>query len=55
MSSFEQTVRGARFLDSVPLHLKKIADGAEDFYGDGQWWEVGIRKGHEPCYGLKLL
>ena len=28
---------------------------AEDFYGDGQWWEVGIRKGHEPCYGLKLL
>lgn len=30
MSSFEQTVRGARFLDSVPLHLKKIADGIVD-------------------------
>lgn len=26
---------------------------AEDFYGDGAWWEVGSKKGHEPCYGLR--
>lgn len=30
MDSFDKTVRGARFLDSVPLHLKKIADGIAD-------------------------
>ena len=30
MSAFEQTVRGARFLDSVPLHMKKIADEIAD-------------------------
>ena len=30
MDAFDKTVRGARFLDSVPLHLKKIADGIAD-------------------------
>ena len=25
---------------------------AEDYYGDGQWWEVGSVKGHCPMYGL---
>jgi len=28
---------------------------AEDLYGDGQWWEVGAVKRHEPIYGLKLM
>lgn len=27
---------------------------AEDFYGDGSWWEVGSVKGRVPVYGLKL-
>lgn len=27
---------------------------AEDYYGDGTWWEVGTVKGHTPVYGLKL-
>lgn len=27
---------------------------AEDYYGDGQWWEIGAVKGHVPVYGLKL-
>ena len=27
---------------------------AEDYYGDGSWWEVGAVKNHVPVYGLKL-
>ena len=27
---------------------------AEDYYGDGQWWEIGAVKGRVPVYGLKL-
>lgn len=27
---------------------------AEDYYGDGTWWEVGAVKGHVPVYGLRL-
>jgi len=27
---------------------------AEDYYGDGEWWEVGSVKNHVPVYGLKL-
>lgn len=26
---------------------------AEDLYGDGTWWEVGVVRRHEPMYGLK--
>ena len=25
---------------------------AEDYYGDGTWWEVGNVRQHKPCYGL---
>lgn len=28
---------------------------AEDCYGDGTWWEVGMVKDRMPVYGLKLL
>ncbi len=28
---------------------------AEDYYGDGTWWEVGTVKDRMPVYGLKLL
>ena len=28
---------------------------AEDFYGDGTWWEIGAVKRHEPLYGLRLI
>jgi len=28
---------------------------AEDFYGDGTWWEVGTVKNRMPVYGLKLM
>lgn len=28
---------------------------AEDYYGDGSWWEVGTRKGHKPFLGLSLV
>ena len=27
---------------------------AEDYSGDGTWWEVGEVKGMKPLYGLKL-
>ena len=27
---------------------------AEDLYGDGEWWEVGLVRRHEPVFGLKL-
>ena len=27
---------------------------AEDYYGSGEWWEVGTVKGHVPVYGLML-
>lgn len=27
---------------------------AEDYYGDGSWWEIGAVKNHVPVYGLKL-
>ena len=27
---------------------------AEDYYGDGSWWEVGTVKGRRPVYGLRL-
>jgi len=27
---------------------------AEDYYGDGTWWEIGQKRGHCPLYGLKL-
>ena len=27
---------------------------AEDYYGSGEWFEVGLRKKHEPIYGLML-
>lgn len=26
---------------------------AEDYYGDGSWWDVGEVKGRVPTYGLK--
>jgi len=26
---------------------------AEDYYGDGSWWEVGTVKDRMPVYGLK--
>ena len=26
---------------------------AEDYYGDGTWWEIGQKCGHYPFYGLK--
>ena len=25
---------------------------AEDYYGSGEWWEVGFVKRHEPVFGL---
>lgn len=28
---------------------------AEDYYGDGSWWEVGTVKDHMPVYGLKRI
>lgn len=28
---------------------------AEDPYGSGTWWEVGMVKGHMPVYGLQLM
>lgn len=27
----------------------------EDYYGSGEWWEVGTVKGRMPVYGLKLI
>lgn len=27
---------------------------AEDYYGNGEWWEVGTVKDHIPVYGLAL-
>lgn len=27
---------------------------AEDYYGDGSWWEIGAVKNRVPVYGLKL-
>lgn len=27
---------------------------AEDLYGDGEWWEVGLVRQHKPVFGLKL-
>ena len=27
---------------------------AEDYYGDGSWWEVGAVRNRVPVYGLKL-
>lgn len=26
---------------------------AEDYYGSGEWWEVGAVKGRRPIYGLR--
>ena len=26
---------------------------AEDYYGDGGWFEIGAKAGHKPIYGLK--
>ena len=26
---------------------------AADLYGDGSWWEIGLKKGEIPLYGLK--
>ena len=28
---------------------------AEDYYGDGTWWEVGTVKDRMPVYGLRLM
>lgn len=28
---------------------------AEDYYGTGEWWEVGTVKGHKPVYGLERV
>lgn len=28
---------------------------AEDYYGDGNWWEVGTVEEHMPVYGLRLI
>lgn len=25
----------------------------EDLYGDGSWFEIGMRRGHQPLYGLR--
>ena len=27
----------------------------EDFYGTGEWWEVGTKKGNKPFLGLQLV
>lgn len=27
----------------------------EDYYGTGEWWEVGEKKGHKPFLGLRLV
>lgn len=27
----------------------------EDFYGTGEWWEVGTKKGRKPFLGLQLV
>lgn len=28
---------------------------AEDYYGDGTWWEIGTVKDRMPVYGLRLI
>lgn len=28
---------------------------AEDYYGNGEWWEVGTVKEHMPVFGLALV
>lgn len=27
----------------------------EDFYGTGEWWEVGTKKGRKPFLGLQMV
>ena len=40
----------ASFCPLATRNRKKVY--AEDYYGDGQWWEVGAVKGHCPMFGL---
>ena len=53
-----KALKRARFVDILgrvyhPLdtrNRRKVY--AEDYFGDGQWWEVGSVKGHCPIFGL---
>ena len=59
LKALKKALKKARFTDMTGLasfcplvtrNRKKVY--AEDYYGDGQWWEVGAVKGHCPMYGL---
>ena len=44
---------GSRLRPLNPTDRRRVY--AEDYYGDGTWWEVGTVKDRMPVYGLKLL
>ena len=48
-----RSMTGTSFHPLTTRNRKRVY--AEDYYGDGKWWEVGIVKGHQPLYGLALV